>query len=70
MVVFYFLQTSRAFRIAWLLEELGLQYDLRSADRNPDLTVPENLKIPTSLGKSPAILDGDIAVGESGAITE
>ncbi|KAH8811370.1 glutathione S-transferase [Xylogone sp. PMI_703] len=70
MLTLYFLQTSRAFRIAWLLEELGLEYELKYADRNPDLTAPSDLKIPTSLGKSPAILDDGISIGESGAITE
>ncbi|KAJ5769707.1 hypothetical protein N7520_004266 [Penicillium odoratum] len=70
MLTFYFLQTSRAFRIAWLLEELNVEYDLKSAERNPDLSVPTSLKVPTSLGKSPAIRDGNLVVGESGAITE
>jgi glutathione S-transferase len=69
-LTFYFLQTSRAWRIAWLLEELGVEYDLRGADREADLSVPTSLGIPTSLGKSPAILDGALAVGESGAIAE
>lgn len=69
-LTFYFLQTSRAWRIAWLLEELGVEYDLRGADREPDLSAPASLGIPTSLGKSSAILDGDTSVGESGAIAE
>lgn len=69
-LTFYFLQTSRAWRIAWLLEELGVEYNLQSANRQPDLSAPTSLGIPTSLGKSPAILDGSISVGESGAITE
>lgn len=70
MLTFYFLQTSRAFRIAWLLEELNVEYELKYADRESDLSVPSSLGVPTTLGKSPAIQDGDLVVGESGAITE
>ncbi|KAJ6095228.1 hypothetical protein N7486_005974, partial [Penicillium sp. IBT 16267x] len=58
------------FRIAWLLEELNVEYDLKFANRNPDLSVPTSLVVRTSLGKSLAVKDGNLVVGESGAITE
>lgn len=68
----YFLNSSRAIRIAWLLEELGLEYELVAADRAPNgLAPPEfKAKIPVPLGKSPTVQDGDNIVTESGAIVE
>lgn len=45
-------------------------YELKFADRQPDGTVPKELGIPTAVGKSPAIQEGDIILGESGAISE
>lgn len=70
MLSLYFLQSSRAIRSAWLLEELDVPYELKFADRQPDGTVPQELGIPTAVGKSPAIQDGDVILGESGAISE
>lgn len=72
MLTLYFLNASRAIRIAWLLEELQLEYDLIASPRAPNGLGPPEFKsqIPTSLGKSPAIKDGDIVVTESGAIIE
>lgn len=70
MLTLYFLQSSRAIRPAWLLEELNVQYELKFANRQPDGSVPKELGVPTSAGMSPAIQDGDIIIGESGAISE
>lgn len=70
MLSLYFLQSSRAIRSAWLLEELDVPYELKFADRQPDGSVPQELGIPTAVGKSPAIQDGDVILGESGAISE
>ncbi|GIJ89412.1 hypothetical protein Asppvi_008352 [Aspergillus pseudoviridinutans] len=70
MLTLYFLQSSRAFRTAWLLEELNVDYELKFADRRPDGSVPPELGIPTSKGKAPAIRDGNLVLGESGAIAE
>ena len=70
MLTLYFLQASRAIRPAWLLEELNVPYELKYADRQPDGSAPKELGVPTAAGKSPAIQDGDIIIGESGAISE
>jgi glutathione S-transferase len=71
-ITLYFLGASRAIRIAWLLEELSLPYKLEASPRGSNgLAPPEfKAKIPTVLGKSPAITDGDLVVQESGAIAE
>jgi glutathione S-transferase len=70
MLTLYILQNTLAFRIAWLLEELGIDYELKFAERREDRSVPPSLGVPTTIGKSPAIKDDDINVGELGAITE
>lgn len=71
-ITLFFLGASRAIRIAWLLEELSLPYKLESSPRAPNgLAPPEfKAKIPTKLGKSPVIKDGDIVIQESSAIAE
>jgi glutathione S-transferase len=71
-ITLYFLNSSRAIRIAWLLEELNLPYNLVASLRAKNgLGPPEfKAKIPNSLGKSPCIKDGDIVIVESGAIVE
>ena len=71
-ITLFFLGASRAIRIAWLLEELSLPYELVAAPRGPNgLATPEfKQKIPTRMGKSPAIKDGEVVVQESGAIVE
>lgn len=71
-ITLYFLGKSRAIRIAWLLEELSLQYHLEFSPRASNgLAPPEfQAKIPTKLKKSPTIKDGDIVIQESAAIAE
>jgi len=71
-ITLYFLGASRAIRIAWLLEELGLPYHLVSSPRDANNLVPAAFKeqIPAVLKKSPTIKDGDLVVQESGAIIE
>lgn len=71
-ITLYFLNSSRAIRVAWLLEELNLLYTLVASDRAPNgLGPPEfKAKIPSPLGKSPTLADGDLVVVESGAIVE
>jgi glutathione S-transferase len=70
MLTLYFLQSSRAIRPAWLLEELNVPYELKFANRQPDGSVPKELGVPTAAGMSPAIQEDDIILGESGAISE
>lgn len=68
----YFLQTSRSIRVAWLLEELGLDYKLETYDRESSGLAPAGFKqsCGTHLGKAPVLKDGDLILQESGAITE
>jgi Glutathione S-transferase len=71
-ITLYFLAGSRAIRIAWLLEELGLPYKLVSSVRAPDGSAPPEFKarIPSKLANSPTIKDGDFVLQESAAIAE
>jgi glutathione S-transferase len=69
------LNKSRSHRILWLLEELGLEYDLKTYKRGPDMLAPPELKKIHPLGKSPVITvqaEGrePITIAESGAIVE
>lgn len=71
MITLHHLEQSRSQRIAWLLEELELDYEVRQyrRDRKTSLAPPE-LRAVHPLGKSPVITDGDTVVAESGAIIE
>ena len=71
MLTIHHLENSRSQRILWLLEELGLQYDIKRYERDAvtSLAPPELLEI-HPLGKSPVITDGDLTIAESGAIVE
>jgi glutathione S-transferase len=71
MITLHHLENSRSQRVLWLLEELGLPYEIKRYARNPEtlLAPPELLRV-HPLGKSPVITDGDITVAESGAIIE
>lgn len=71
-ITLYFLQASRSIRSAWLLEELGLDYELKFFDRQPNQKADPNFKEASRnpLGKAPTLWDGDVMVYESGAITE
>ena len=71
MITVHHLENSRSHRILWLLEELGLPYEIRPyrRDAKTSLAPPELLKI-HPLGKSPVITDGGLTIAESGAIIE
>lgn len=71
MITVHHLNNSRSQRILWMLEELGLQYEVIHYQRDPvsNLAPPELKKI-HALGKSPVLTDGVITVAESGAIIE
>lgn len=61
---------SRSVRIVWLLEELGLPYDLESMPLgDPKMRTPEYLSVHPA-GRVPALVDGDVTLFESGAIVE
>ncbi len=71
MITLHHLNNSRSQRILWLLEELGLTYEIKRYDRDPKtMLAPPELKAIHPLGKSPVITDGRIVVAESGAIIE
>lgn len=64
------LNNSRSQRILWLLEELGIAYEIKKYQRQPDKRAPESLKAVHPLGKSPVITDGSVTLAESGAIVD
>lgn len=71
MIIVHHLNNSRSQRILWLLEELGLDYDIKKYERDPKtMLAPAELRAIHPLGKSPVITDGDTMVAESGAIIE
>ena len=71
MIVVHHLNNSRSQRILWLLEELGLEYDIKRYQRDPKtMLAPPELRRIHPLGKSPVITDGDLTLAESGAIVE
>jgi glutathione S-transferase len=71
MITVHHLETSRSQRVLWLLEELGVPYELKIYKRNPVTRLaPPELKKIHPLGKSPVITDGDLVVAESAAILE
>jgi glutathione S-transferase len=71
MIVVHHLNNSRSQRILWLLEELGLDYEIKRYQRDPKtMLAPPELKAVHPLGKSPVITDGELVVAESGAIIE
>ncbi|QIF82627.1 glutathione S-transferase family protein [Brevundimonas sp. 'scallop'] len=71
MIKVHHLNDSRSQRVLWLLEELGLDYEVVRYERNASnrLAPPELLAI-HPLGKSPVIEDGAVKVAETGAIVE
>ena len=71
MLTLHHLNDSRSQRVLWLLEELGLPYEIKHYQRNAEtrLAPPELAKI-HPLGKSPVITDGDTTIAESGAIVD
>lgn len=71
MITLHLLKQSRALRIVWLLELLGLEYRLEQYARHPEtLLAPDELKTFHPLGKSPILDDNGFILTESGAITD
>jgi len=71
MITVHHLNNSRSQRVLWLLEELGMPYEIRHYQRNAttSLAPPELLQV-HPLGKAPVITDGDVTVAETGAVIE
>jgi glutathione S-transferase len=67
MLKLYFAPRTRSVRIRWLLEELGLPYELVRVEFRP---APTAFAQSTPLGKFPVLDDDGVVIGESGAILE
>ncbi|MBW4662235.1 MAG: glutathione S-transferase [Drouetiella hepatica Uher 2000/2452] len=71
MIIVHHLNNSRSQRVLWLLEELGLEYEVKCYEHDPKtMLAPASLRQVHPLGKSPVITDGDLVLAESGAIVE
>jgi glutathione S-transferase len=71
MIVVHHLNNSRSQRVLWLLEELGLPYEIKRYQRDPQtMLAPAALREVHPLGKSPVLSDGELTLAESGAIIE
>lgn len=70
MIVVHHLNQSRSQRVLWLLEELGLAYEIACYERDSRNMAPAALRDIHPLGKSPIIQDGERVVAESGAIVD
>ncbi len=71
MITIHHLNNSRSQRVLWLLEELGLPYEIVKYERDAQtMLAPPSLMKVHPLGKSPVITDGELTVAETGAIVE
>lgn len=71
MIVVHHLNDSRSQRILWLLEELGLPYEIERYERDAATRLaPPELKAVHPLGKSPVVTDDGVTIHESGAIID
>ena len=66
----YYARNSRAVRVAWLLEELELSYEIESFELgSPDMR-SDTYRALHPMGRVPTLVDGDITLFESGAIIQ
>ena len=71
MLVVHHLNNSRSQRVLWLLEELGVPYEVKRYERDAEtMLAPPALKAIHPLGKSPVITDDGKTIAETGAIVE
>ena len=71
MLTVHHLENSRSQRVLWLLEELGVEYDLKRYERDKKtMLAPPELRAVHPLGKSPVVTDEGKTIAESGAIVE
>lgn len=70
MIIVHHLNNSRSQRVLWLLEELGVPYEVKRYERERSGLAPATLRAIHPLGKSPVITDGATVLAESGAIME
>jgi glutathione S-transferase len=71
MIIVHHLAASRSQRVLWLLEELGVPYEVKRYERDPKtMLAPPELRAIHPLGKSPVITDGDKTIAETGTIVD
>lgn len=70
MIVLHHSPRTRSLRVVWLLEELGVPYELRAMTFTPDVLQHADYLRLSPLGKVPALEDGEVRLFESGAIVE
>ncbi|WP_320818922.1 glutathione S-transferase [Thalassolituus sp.] len=71
MITLHHLENSRSQRILWLLEELGVEYEIKRYERDPKTNLaPPSLKAIHPLGKSPVITDNGKTIAESAVIID
>ena len=71
MLIVHHLNDSRSQRILWLLEELGVPYEIKRYERDATTNLaPPELEQVHPLGKSPVITDDGVTINESGAIVD
>ena len=71
MIVVHHLGISQSDRIVWLCEELGIPFELKHYQRDPQTRLaPAEYRALTPFGTAPVITDGELTLGESGAIIE
>ena len=71
MLTIHHLGISQSERIVWLCEELGIDYALKRYERRADNRLaPDEYKALHPMGIAPVITDGDLVLGESGAICD
>lgn len=70
MLTVHHLNNSRSQRVLWLLEELGVPYEIKHYQRGSDMLAPKELRAVHPLGKSPVVTDNGMTIAESGAIIE
>jgi glutathione S-transferase len=70
MLTIYHLKASRSTRIIWAAEELGISYRLEAFERTPTYEAPAEFRALHPLARAPLVRDGDIVLGESGAIID
>lgn len=71
MIILHHLEKSQSIRILWLLEELGVPYEVKLYDRDPvSRLAPAAYKAVSPLGTAPVITDGDVTLAETNAIVD
>jgi glutathione S-transferase len=71
MITLHHLEKSQSIRILWLLEELGVPYEVKLYDRDPKTRLaPAEYKAVSPLGTAPCISEGDVTLAETNAIVD